>query len=146
MEKIKIALVGTGSICRSAHMPAYKKRDDVEIIACADIDFGKAQKFAEDYGIPAVYASVEELLANCKPDYVDVCTWPAAHAPVAIAAANAGCHVMCEKPVCHNLDDALQNLHPQFVRNIQPMTGIFHNLLLIDLFFLYGRVWGVCIG
>ena len=72
-------------------MPVYQRRDDVEVIACADIDFGKAQKFAEDYGIPAVYASVEELLANCKPDYVDVCTWPAAHAPVAIAAANAGC-------------------------------------------------------
>ena len=107
MEKIKIALVGTGSICRSAHMPAYKKRDDVEIIACADIDFEKAKKFAADFGIPAAYASVEELLANCKPDYVDVCTWPAAHAPVSIAAANAGCHVMCEKPVCHNLDDAL---------------------------------------
>ena len=72
MEKIKIALVGTGSICRSAHMPAYKKRDNVEIIACTDIDFEKAKKFAADFGIPAAYASVEELLANCKPDYVDI--------------------------------------------------------------------------
>ena len=107
MEKIKVAVVGTGNICRSAHMPVYMKRDDVEVIACADIDLAKAKKFAEDFGIPAAYPSVEELLANCKPDYVDVCTWPAAHAPVAIAAANAGCHVMCEKPICHNLDDAL---------------------------------------
>lgn len=107
MEKIKVAVVGTGNICRSAHMPVYMKRDDVEVIACADIDFAKAKKFAEDFGIPAAYPSVEELLANCKPDYVDVCTWPAAHAPVSIAAANAGCHVMCEKPICHNLDDAL---------------------------------------
>ena len=107
MEKIKVAVVGTGNICRSAHMPVYMKRDDVEVIACADIDLEKAKKFAEDFKIPAAYASVEELLANCKPDYVDVCTWPAAHAPVSIAAANAGCHVMCEKPVCHNLEDAI---------------------------------------
>lgn len=107
MKKIKIAVVGTGSICEGAHMPAYMKRDDVEVIACADIDFPKAKAFAEKFNIPAAYASVEELLANCKPDYVDVCTWPAAHAPVAIAAANAGCHVMCEKPICHNLDDAI---------------------------------------
>ena len=64
-------------------------------------------KVAEDFNIPAAYASVEELLQNCKPDYVDVCTWPAAHGPVSIAAANAGCHVMCEKPVRHNLDDAI---------------------------------------
>ena len=107
MEKIKVAVVGTGNICRSAHMPAYMKRDDVEVIACADIDFEKAKAFAEKFGIPGVYSSVEELLANEKPDYVDVCTWPAAHAPVAIAAANAGCHVMCEKPICHNYEDAL---------------------------------------
>ena len=107
MEKIKIAVVGTGSICRSAHMTAYMKRDDVEVIACADIDFPKAKKFAEDFHIPQAYSSVEELLANCKPDYVDVCTWPAAHGPVSIAAANAGCHVMCEKPICHNLEDAI---------------------------------------
>ena len=107
MEKIKVAVVGTGSICRSAHMPVYMKREDVEVIACADIDLEKAKKFAKDFNIPAAYASVEELLANCKPDYVDVCTWPAAHAPVSIAAANAGCHVMCEKPICHNLEDAI---------------------------------------
>ena len=116
MNKIKVAVVGTGNICRGAHMPVYMKRDDVEVIACADIDFPKAQKFAEDFGIPAAYASVEELLANCKPDYVDVCTWPAAHAPVAIAAANAGCHVMCEKPICHDLADALA-LKEAVVRN-----------------------------
>ena len=108
MEKIKVALVGTGNICKSAHMPVYQKRDDVEVIACADIDFEKAKAFAKQFNIPNAYASVEELLANHKPDFVDVCTWPAAHAPVSIAAANAGCHVMCEKPVCHNLEDALK--------------------------------------
>ncbi len=107
MEKIKIAIVGTGNIAKNAHMPVYMKRDDVEVIACADIDFEKAKAFAAQFDIPAAYASVEDLLASCKPDYVDVCTWPAAHAPVAIAAANAGCHVMCEKPICHNLADAL---------------------------------------
>ena len=74
MEKIKVAVVGTGSICRSAHMPVYVKREDVEVIACADIDYEKAKTFARDFGIPAAYASVEELLADCKPDYVDVCT------------------------------------------------------------------------
>lgn len=107
MQKMKVAIVGTGNICVSSHLPTYMKRDDVEIIACADIDFEKAKAVAEKFNIPAAYASVEELLQNCKPDLVDVCTWPAAHAPVSIAAANAGCHVMCEKPICHNLEDAL---------------------------------------
>ena len=107
MQKLKVAIVGTGGICRLGHMPAYLKRDDVEVIACADIVFDKAKAVAEQFNIPKAYSSVEELLANCKPDYVDVCTWPSAHVPVALAAINAGCHVMCEKPTCHNLEDAI---------------------------------------
>ena len=57
MEKIKVAVVGTGSICSSAHMPVYMKRDDVEVIACADIDFEKAKKFV----LPFIEISTEEL-------------------------------------------------------------------------------------
>ncbi len=107
MEKIKVALVGTGNICNTHMYSAYQNRDDVEVIACADIDFEKAKAFAEKYNIPNAYNSVEELLEHHKPDFVDVCTWPAAHAPVSIAVANAGVNVLCEKPICHNLDDAI---------------------------------------
>lgn len=107
MEKLKVALVGTGNICH-AHVGAYLKRDDVEIISCADINLDKAKAFAEKYNIPKVFNSVEELLAGSDPDFVDVCTWPAAHAVVSIAAANAGKHVLCEKPTCHNMEDALK--------------------------------------
>ena len=63
MEKLKVALVGTGNICH-AHVSAYLKRDDVEIISCADINLDKAKAFAEKYNIPQVYNSVEELLAE----------------------------------------------------------------------------------
>ncbi len=107
MEKLKVALVGTGGICNTHMHYGYAKRDDVEVVACADIDFKKAQKFAEKWNIPKVFDSVEALLAGSDPDFVDVCTWPAAHAPVSIAAANAGKHVICEKPTCHNMADAL---------------------------------------
>ena len=63
MEKIKVAVVGTGSICRSAHMPVYMKRDDVEVIACADIDFEKAKAFAEKFNIPAIATFLNKKVA-----------------------------------------------------------------------------------
>ena len=107
MEKLKVALVGTGGICGTHMRLGYSKRDDVEVVACADIDFAKAQRFAEKWNIPKVFDSVEALLAGSDPDIVDVCTWPAAHAVVSIAAANAGKHVICEKPTCHNMEHAL---------------------------------------
>ncbi len=106
MSKIKVALVGCGSISHS-HFPVYKSLEDVELVACADINFKRAKDAAEKYDIPHAYRNVKELLEKCDVDAVDVCTWPAAHGPVTIAAANAGKHVICEKPTSHNLKSAL---------------------------------------
>ena len=102
MSKLKVSVVGTGSICK-VHMDSWVKRDDVEVISCADINFEKAKAFAEKWNIPQAFDSVEALLAGSDPDIVDVCTWTAAHVPVSIAAANAGKHVICEKPTADSL-------------------------------------------
>ncbi len=107
MSKIKVAVVGCGSISHS-HFAAYKKRDDVELVACVDIKVDRAKSCAEKYGVPNYYKSTKEMLKSCNVDVVDVCTWPAAHGPVTIEAANAGKHVICEKPTAHNLKDALK--------------------------------------
>ncbi|MBE7027221.1 MAG: Gfo/Idh/MocA family oxidoreductase [Ruminococcaceae bacterium] len=102
MSKLKVAVVGTGSICK-VHMDSWVKRDDVEVIACADINFEKAKAFAEKWNIPQAFDCVEALLKGSDPDIVDVCTWTAAHVPVSVAAINAGKHVICEKPTADSL-------------------------------------------
>ena len=107
MEKLKIGVVGAGNIARSAHLPAYKQCSNCTPVAICDIDFERAQAVAKDFDIPEVYSSVEEMLAKADIDAVDICTWNNAHAPVLIAAANAGKHVICEKPLAMNLSDAL---------------------------------------
>ena len=109
MKKWKVGVVGCGSIAGYAHFPSYQKMKDlVEVVACADIVPEKAKAAAEKYGIPHWYDSVEALLAG-EPDvdYIDCCTWTAAHAPVTIAAAKAGKHVLCEKPLAANLEQGL---------------------------------------
>ena len=109
MKKLKVGIIGAGNISTSAHLPAYAElTDSVEVVAIADLVLERAQAAAEKFGIPHAYASVEELLAN-EPDvdYIDVCTWTAAHAPVAIAAAKAGKHVLCEKPLAATLEQGL---------------------------------------
>ena len=109
MAKLRVAIVGTGGISNS-HMRAYQKLAEegkVEVVSCADINFSKAQVYAEKYNIPKAFPSIEALLEGSDPDFIDVCTWPAAHAVVAITAANAGKHVICEKPTCHCMSDAL---------------------------------------
>ena len=108
MSKIKVAVVGTGNIATAAHFPVYAAMEDVEIVSVADIDFAKAKAVAEKFNVPKAFASVYDLLEGSDPDIVDVCVWPAAHAEVTIAAANAGKNVVCEKPTCDSIENALK--------------------------------------
>ncbi|MBQ4353369.1 MAG: Gfo/Idh/MocA family oxidoreductase [Clostridia bacterium] len=107
-KKLRVGIVGAGNIATSAHLPAYRNLTDLaEVVAIADIVPERAQAAAEKFGIPHYYASVEDLLANEDVDYIDVCTWTAAHAPVCIAAAKAGKNVLCEKPLAATLEQGL---------------------------------------
>lgn len=106
MSKLRIGVVGAGNIAVNAHLPAYKECDNVEVVAICDLDADRAKEAAEKFGIPASYGSVEDMLANTELDAVDICTWNNGHAPVCIAAAKAGKHVVCEKPMAMSLADA----------------------------------------
>lgn len=107
-NKLRVGIVGAGNIATTAHLPSYMELTDiVEVVAIADIVPERAQAAAEKFGIPHYFASVEELLENVDVDYVDICTWTAAHAPVCIAAAKAGKHILCEKPLAANLEQGL---------------------------------------
>ena len=107
MEKIKVAIVGAGNIAKTYHLPNYKKRNDVEITAIADIKIERAKKLAETFDIPKYFSSIEEMLENAECDYVDICVWNGSHASCAIAAARAGKAILCEKPMALNLEHAL---------------------------------------
>ena len=108
-NKLRVGIVGAGNIATSAHLPSYMElKDIVEVVAISDIVPERAQAAAEKFGIPHYFASVEELLANVDVDYIDICTWTAAHAPVCIAAAKAGKHILCEKPLAASLEQGLE--------------------------------------
>jgi len=108
MEKLRIGVVGAGNIAVHAHLPAYKKCSNCVPVAICDIDIERAKAAAEAFEIPAYYSSVEEMLEKEEIDAVDICTWNNAHKDVLITAAKAGKHVMCEKPLAMNLEDALE--------------------------------------
>ena len=111
-KKVRIGIIGTGWIA-DAHMAAYMKQPDVEIVAGADLVPGKAKAFFEKHGLKNVkcYLSDEEMLAdqkNLKLDAVSVCTYNRQHAPCAIHALNAGLHVLLEKPFTVTTEEAVE--------------------------------------
>ena len=105
-KKVRIAVVGGGHVSQIAHIPAYKSHPDVELTALVEEDTVKRHKLKDQYGFKSAYEDLTKMLENEEVDGVDICTPNFLHAPMAIAALRAGCHVLCEKPLARNADEA----------------------------------------
>jgi predicted dehydrogenase len=98
-NKLNVAVVGLGSIS-SCHIEGYRKIPGVEITAFCDINEDRLRLVGDTYGVERRFTSVDAMLKEVPElDAVSVCTWNSEHAPVTIAALNAGKHVLCEKPM-----------------------------------------------
>jgi predicted dehydrogenase len=94
-----IALLGTGNIAQRAFVPAVQAVDGLCLVAVLSRDKARGAAFAQQYGIPEVYDNLHALLRSPQVDAVIVATPDATHEPQVIAAAQAGKHVLCEKPM-----------------------------------------------
>ncbi|MED4262817.1 Gfo/Idh/MocA family oxidoreductase [Priestia megaterium] len=105
MAKVKIGVIGCGSIAQHRHLPEYKMNEQVELVAVCDINTERANNVAQQYGVKA-YTNYEELLASGTVEAVSVCTPNYLHAPISVAALNSGVHVLCEKPMATSEEEA----------------------------------------
>ncbi|MBN2151534.1 MAG: Gfo/Idh/MocA family oxidoreductase [Candidatus Lokiarchaeota archaeon] len=99
-RKIGVGIVGTGNIAL-LHTLGYKDCPEARIVALCDLNRGRAESFRAEAGLPAsveVYDSINKLYSNDKVDLVEILTPHASHAPLAVAAAEAGKHVSVQKP------------------------------------------------
>jgi predicted dehydrogenase len=101
-KTLKVALVGVGAAAQINHLPSLLRLEDVELVALCDRDPEKASRVAQKFGIPASYNRFEELLADDAIDAVDITTPNYLHAPMAVAALEAGKHVLCERPLARS--------------------------------------------
>jgi predicted dehydrogenase len=107
METIKIGIIGVGQIGKM-HIQEYQSIAGVEIVAVCDLHEAEARLVAEQYKIPHVYTDYRSLLERDDLVAVDVCLHNNFHAPVTIAALQAGKNVYCEKPIAGTYFDGQQ--------------------------------------
>ncbi|MFW6278652.1 MAG: Gfo/Idh/MocA family protein [Bacillota bacterium] len=100
-EKVKVGIIGCGGIANGKHMPALENIEEVEMVAFCDIVEKRAKKAAKEYGTKKaeVYKDYKKLLEDDEIDTVHVLTPNNEHAPITVAALEAGKDVMCEKPM-----------------------------------------------
>lgn len=107
MSVLRIGIIGAGAIARDVHIPSYLKNGEkVEIVAVADVALERAEAIAEMFDIPHAYGSYHEMLKDVELDAVSVCVPNKFHADATIAALEAGCHVLCEKPPAMTVEEA----------------------------------------
>lgn len=107
MDKLKIGVIGAGGISEY-HMDSYKNNPNAEMYAVCDLNEKRAKQTAEKFGFAKVYTNIEEMLADPNLQAVSICTWNNTHADLAVAALNAGKHVLVEKPLSTTVEEALR--------------------------------------
>lgn len=105
-EKLRWGILGSAGIAKRAFIPGVRNSQHGELVAIASRDLGKAQETAKEFGIPQSYGSYEELLADPSIDAVYIPLPNHLHKPWTIRAAEAGKHVLCEKPIALDAREA----------------------------------------
>ena len=121
-QKVRVGVVGLG-IGRS-HLEAYQSLPDLfDVVAVADLDSDRGKAAAEEFHVPRVYGSLDELCAQDDVEVIDICTPSFLHAPNVKQVVQAGKHAIAEKPVAGSLKevDELMALEAQSGRRIMPI-------------------------
>ncbi|WP_172124033.1 Gfo/Idh/MocA family oxidoreductase [Devosia sp. 919] len=108
MKKIRWGILSTANIGMEKVTPAIMRSAHSEVVAIASRDLGKAQAAAAKLGITKAYGSYEELFADPDIDAIYNPLPNHLHVPMTLAAAQAGKHVLCEKPIALSAAEAEQ--------------------------------------
>ncbi len=110
INKVRWGVLGSANIAVRKVIPAMQHGDWCEVTALASRDLEKARRFAGELGIPKAYGSYEDLIADPDIDAVYIPLPNHLHVPWTIKAAEAGKHVLCEKPIALKAEEAAQLL------------------------------------
>jgi len=139
VDRVRLGFIGCGSVVRVMFGPFFRDLRGAEVIAVADTDEASARYVKQLYGVPHAYTDYRDLLAQAPVDAVVVGTPPHLHEEHVVAAARAGKHVLCEKPMattvaaCRRMIAACRDagvlLMPGFMKRFQGSMLRAHELV-----------------
>ena len=102
MEKMKFGIIGCGDIAENSFAPSLMKSEKAELVAVCRRNNERARMFANRFGGCKAYRSADELIGDKGLDAVIISTPTDFHCEYTLKAAEAGLHVLCEKPMAHD--------------------------------------------
>lgn len=131
---VGLGLVGVGGFGRFC-LQAFQHLPELRLIAVSDVNLAAARAVAQQFGVRA--CSFDDLLSDPAIEVIHLTTPPAAHAAQAIAALEAGKHVLCEKPLAITADDA---------RAMLRAAATYQRRLSVDYVLRYHPLWQVALA
>ena len=126
MEKIHWGIISTANIGRKAMIPALQELPNAEVVGVASRDLGRAQTFAEALGIPKAYGDYQALLDDPQIEAVYIPLPNHLHKEWTVRAADAGKHILCEKPLALDVDECQQMIHAADANGVQLMESFMY--------------------
>ena len=122
MSILKVGLVGVGGISRT-HMPGWAASEEAEVVAGSDISNEALEQWGALHNVKRLTTNADELFSDPDIDIIDLCVPNMYHAPLAIAALEAGKHVICEKPLAPTPEDIKKMIAARDKSGKQLMTA-----------------------
>ena len=119
-------IIGLGDIAERHGVPALALARDTELVAVLSRSMEKAQAFAAKHGVARAYDSLEKMLADKELDAIYIATPNNLHADQTVAAARAGKHVLCEKPMAITEPDCERMIQACDAHKVK-LGVVFHN-------------------
>jgi len=107
-SRIRVGVIGSGAVTQTGHIPAFKSASKAELVALCDEDNEKLKFLSKKHRIPKTFTDYEKLVNDKAVDAVVIASPNYLHLPMVGAACSAGKHILCEKPLARNTDEALK--------------------------------------
>lgn len=129
MSTLRFAIVGCGGITHQNHLPGLAMCKDVKVTALCDNNRELLEKTARETGVTTTSTDYNDVIGRDDVDAVIVATPTLSHAPAALAAVEAGKHVLCEKPIAMNGNEALEMLRAAERAEVRHMTAFTYRFV-----------------
>jgi len=126
---LRVGVVGCGYVAQNGHIPSLLKCRNVELVAVCDKNEDLVRNVAGRFKVDKYYTDFGEMLDRERLDVVDICTPINTHAPLAIQAMEAGCHVLTEKPMAVNTKEADEMVEVSKQNGVR--LSVIHQLLFV---------------
>jgi predicted dehydrogenase len=125
---LRVGILGCGGIANKHAQALLGLKEDVELVACCDIEIGKAATFSQQYtnGKAGVYSDYQSMYAAAKLDLAVICLPPFAHGDEVAQAAARGIHLLVEKPIALQHEKAWQMVDQVETAGIKTQVGFMY--------------------